>query len=442
MTRTVQRIRLPIRRSAKAVGDRPALRQGNVYLSDSHRAQILSGRTETLIRISDRMTSCKARQYPFSQGRQTARLHGGNMHRNRIASGGECNYHIFLNSVEDIASIIRTAELTPANTRVICSQNEETLRKNLSKLPEGFGISKALDELKTISFYTSTCFEGQDIIDPNGRSFIVSNAQKDHTLLDIATTFFQICGRIRKSNYNDEIVYFYSTTRYTDVSLEEFERATYKTLAEAEEIARSLNGLPDRFKAKLIRQLPYMNEPYIQVAGNELKIDRNMANFDIVNYKVVNGIYPSNSGVGERRRAGYERRGLYRASKHTVLSQRRVSFDKLFETYCAIKDEPVGYSLVPDYRLEIIEGINPLVKNSYDILGRDEVRRMKYHQSNIRREIIKRMSRAKDYRIVELINETLPLQKAISVARIKSESQEIYDELGIPRKSKATDLNN
>ena len=210
--------------------------------------------------------------------------------RNRIASGGECNYHIFLNSVEDIASIIRTAELTPENTRVICSQNEETLRKNLGKLPEGFGISKALDELKTISFYTSTCFEGQDIIDPNGRSFIVSNAQKDHTLLDIATTFFQICGRIRKSNYNDEIVYFYSTTRYTDVSLEEFERATYKTLAEAEEIARSLNGLPDRFKAKLIRQLPYMNEPYIQVAGNELKIDRNMANFDIVNYKVVNGI--------------------------------------------------------------------------------------------------------------------------------------------------------
>ena len=93
--------------------------------------------------------------------------------------------------MEDIASIIRTAELTPENTRVICSQNEETLRKNLGKLPEGFGISKALDELKTISFYTSTCFEGQDIIDPNGRSFIVSNAQKDHTLLDIATTFFR-----------------------------------------------------------------------------------------------------------------------------------------------------------------------------------------------------------------------------------------------------------
>ena len=81
MTRTVQRIRLPIRRSAKAVGYRPALRQGNVYLSDSHRAQILSGRTETLTRISDRMTSCKARQYPFSQGRQTARLHGGNMQK-------------------------------------------------------------------------------------------------------------------------------------------------------------------------------------------------------------------------------------------------------------------------------------------------------------------------------------------------------------------------
>lgn len=158
--------------------------------------------------------------------------------RNKIAGGGDCNYHIFLNSVEDIASIIRTAKLSPENTRVICSQSEETLRKNLAKLPEGFTVSRALDELKPISFYTSTCFEGQDIIDPNGRSFIVSHAQKEHTMLDISTTFMQICGRIRKSDYNDEIVHFYSTNRYlNDVSLEEFEQSTYRVLEETERFA-------------------------------------------------------------------------------------------------------------------------------------------------------------------------------------------------------------
>jgi hypothetical protein len=148
------------------------------------------------------------------------------------------NYHIFINSVDDISTIIRTARLTPENTRVICSQNEETLLKNLDKLPDGFTISKALDELKPISFYTSTCFEGQDIIDENGRSFIVSNARKDHTLIDISTTFIQICGRIRKSAYNDEIVHLYNTSQYLDVTFEEFEQATYTALEEAEEFIK------------------------------------------------------------------------------------------------------------------------------------------------------------------------------------------------------------
>jgi hypothetical protein len=145
------------------------------------------------------------------------------------------NYHIFINSVDDISTIIRTAKLTPENTRVICSQNEDTLKKNLDKLPDGFTISKALDDLKPISFYTSTCFEGQDIIDECGRTFIVNNARKDHTLIDILTTYTQICGRIRKSAYNDEIVHFYNTSQYLDVSFEEFEQGTHTALQSAEE---------------------------------------------------------------------------------------------------------------------------------------------------------------------------------------------------------------
>ena len=101
--------------------------------------------------------------------------------RNRIASGGECNYHIFLNSVEDIASIIRTAELTPENTRVICSQNEETLRKNLGKLPEGFGISKELVRDADFLFIPSMDIKKEDSV------------ERDYTRLDqfLASLEFQ-----------------------------------------------------------------------------------------------------------------------------------------------------------------------------------------------------------------------------------------------------------
>lgn len=157
--------------------------------------------------------------------------------QNKVRGNSDCNYHIFLNSVEDIASIIRTAKLAPDNTRVICSQSEDVIQKNLDKLPNGFTISKALDELKPISFYTSTCFEGQDIIDNNGRTFIVSSG-KEHTMMDISTSFIQICGRIRESKYRSEIVHFYSVNRYiSEISLEEFEEATYRALKEAQGLA-------------------------------------------------------------------------------------------------------------------------------------------------------------------------------------------------------------
>jgi len=365
--------------------------------------------------------------------------------RNRIADGGDCNYHIFLNSVEDIASIIHTAKLTPANTRVVCSQGEETLRKNLAKLPEGFGISNTLDELKTISFYTSTCFEGQDIIDPNGRSFIVSHAQKDHTMLDISTTFIQICGRIRKSDYNDEIVHLYSTNRYlADVSLEEFEQATYKVLEETEKSVIWLNNAPEKMKPKVIKQLPYLNEPYIKVVGNDVMIDRNMANFDIVNYKIVNNIYQSKCNViSELSQSGANITNdddYTTPDKIQLLAQRKISFKDLFELYCAIMEAPVSYSLAPDYRLEQIENKSPLVKEAYNMLGKDEVRRMKYHQSNIKRELIKRSGKALDYKIVDAIGETILPQRDLPVADVKRKLQSIYDDLEIRRRAKATDL--
>jgi hypothetical protein len=347
--------------------------------------------------------------------------------------------------VEDIVSIIRTAKLTPENTRVICSQNEESLRKNLDKLPDGFGISRTLDELKPISFYTSTCFEGQDIIDPNGRSFIVSHAQKEHTMLDISTTFIQICGRIRNSDYNDEIVHLYSTSRYlTDVSLETFEQATYKALEEAELFANWLNSAPDKQKPKVLKQVAYMKEPFIKVVGNEVMIDRNMANFEIVNYKIVNNIYQSKSNViRELTQSGANITNdddYTTPDKIQLLAQRKISFKDLFELYCTIVDAPVSYSLTPNYRLEQIESKSPLVKQAYNTLGKDEVRRMKYHQSNIKRELIKRSGKALDYKIVDTISETIQPQIALPVTDVKQKLQSIYDDLRIERRAKATDL--
>ena len=61
-----------------------------------------------------------------------------------------------------------------------------------------------------------------------------------------------------------------------------------------------------------------------------------MSNFDIVNYKVVNGIYSSKYNVIQELEKGgatVTNDEDYTAPQSIrLLSQRRVSFDKLFET--------------------------------------------------------------------------------------------------------------
>lgn len=130
------------------------------------------------------------------------------------------NLHIFLNSVECAKAMTDALKLTPEVARIVCAKNEQ----NKTKLG-GFPISSTADEVKRINFYTSTAFEGCDIYDKKGMTFIVSDKVKRHSYMDISTSMIQICGRIRDSRYK-EIVHLYDTLPYRDITLEDFRKAT------------------------------------------------------------------------------------------------------------------------------------------------------------------------------------------------------------------------
>jgi len=136
------------------------------------------------------------------------------------------NLHFFVNSVDFIADVIKKANLQPHQVRIICSNNSSPGRgrkSNQKKLGDEYKIATTVDPAMPINFYTSTCFEGCDIYDDNGRTYIVSDKNKSHTLLDISTLIIQICGRIRDSRYKTEITHIFSETRYNQfVSYAEF----------------------------------------------------------------------------------------------------------------------------------------------------------------------------------------------------------------------------
>ena len=146
------------------------------------------------------------------------------------------NLHFFVNSVEFIADSIKKAGLKPEQVRIICSNNisqGKGHKSNQKKLGDSFIIATTTDEVKHINFYTSTCFEGCDIYDENGRTYIVSDKNKSHTLLDISTLIIQICGRIRNSLYKSDICHIHTETRYNQfISLDEFKAYSEKQIQE------------------------------------------------------------------------------------------------------------------------------------------------------------------------------------------------------------------
>ena len=89
----------------------------------------------------------------------------------------EHNLHIFVNSVEFIAKVIDLAKLTPEQVKVVCSVSGDNGENNQRKLGKDYPIGQPSDPVRKINFYTSTCFEGCDLYDENGVTFIVSDEQ-------------------------------------------------------------------------------------------------------------------------------------------------------------------------------------------------------------------------------------------------------------------------
>lgn len=137
------------------------------------------------------------------------------------------NLHFFVNSVDFISKVLKRLKLNPELVKVVCSKNDKNNKKknNQEKLGKKYPIEESQDKAKRINFYTSTCFEGCDIFDEEGRTYIISDGNKAHTLLDISTLMIQICGRIRNSIYKDNIMHIFSKTRYNDsMTVEDYEQ--------------------------------------------------------------------------------------------------------------------------------------------------------------------------------------------------------------------------
>ena len=217
-----------------------------------------------------------------------------------------------------------------------------------------------------------------------------------------------------------------------------------KAVATAEQNAKAYDQTVGAERERLIKDhLP--KSPYIGVDGNgRIVMDRNLANYEIVNYNIVNGIYRSQVNMV----AALKDAGLNVVTSteedepdeklESLKSIERTSFKDIFEEYCSLKAKPIKYDLT--FRESRIAQEKPLVVEAYMKLGPEKVRQMKYHIYNIKRELVKLSHETQDVKIFLLIDPKLEKGVAIPRSEIKEQLENAYKTLGINYKAKATEL--
>lgn len=107
---------------------------------------------------------------------------------------------IYVNSVNNILSIIKKAGLGPEEVNILCADTSE----NRSKIKKKLGTKYKIGEVplkgqphKMFTFCTRTVYLGADFCSTNARTFIISDANIESLAVDISLDLPQILGRQR-----------------------------------------------------------------------------------------------------------------------------------------------------------------------------------------------------------------------------------------------------
>lgn len=212
-----------------------------------------------------------------------------------ITVNGHKSYEafFFLNSVREIANIIKSSGLTNENCRVICADETEN-RKKLGEIE----ISTSVSESKQFNFITCKSFEGADFFSETGLCFVVSNTHVQHTLASIDIDIPQIAGRIRnKENpFRNMIVHIFNTKNDKPfISYEDYKEATLKELDIAKERVAAFNQLSPEAKKQQAKEV--RDSLYIRYANGLFEVNDRAVNYILYEYKLMHQIYSSLQGL-------------------------------------------------------------------------------------------------------------------------------------------------
>lgn len=271
---------------------------------------------------------------------------------------------IFLNSVDNIASIIKKCELVPDEVNIIVGNSEENDKK-ISKIGKGFSRGRLPlkgEPHKKFTFCTSTAFAGCDFYSTVASSFVICDPMRSNTTIDIATDLVQIAGRqrLQENPFRRFLTMVYKVgnfERSEDEFIADMERRRRLTDSEIADVLGTVDPELREKKIKDIMRLQRMcnfSETFTMydadsgnVCFNDFAYASQQYVYDLQKHNYANGIAVRNllesSGFALQGNQSYEASDDYAQQMEQMVTTE--SFADRIKNYCELRDSNSIYAL-------------------------------------------------------------------------------------------------
>lgn len=360
---------------------------------------------------------------------------------------------IFLNSVDNIASIIKKCELVPDEVNIIVGNSEENDKK-ISKIGKGFSRGRLPlkgEPHKKFTFCTSTAFAGCDFYSTVASSFVICDPMRSNTTIDIATDLVQIAGRqrLQENPFRRFLTMVYKVgnfERSEDEFIADMERRRRLTDSEIADVLGTVDPELREKKIKDIMRLQRMcnfSETFTMydadsgnVCFNDFAYASQQYVYDLQKHNYANGIAVRNllesSGFALQGNQSYEASDDYAQQMEQMVTTE--SFADRMKNYCELRDSNSIYALA----LNNIESRFPQLKLFYEELGSERIRALGYKEKELKNEV---NIRHLNNRLTEEMCRCFPIgDKLYSRDEIKGIMEAVFTKAGIKKIGKITEL--
>ena len=360
----------------------------------------------------------------------------------------------YFNSISDIIRVINKTNLSPSQVNIICADDGNNQNK-LSKIGHSIGkIPLRNEKNKMFTFCTKTAYIGSDFYSDNASSYVFADPNIKSLALDISLDLPQIVGRQRnrENPFKNNIVIFYKTKRKDDKDLTEEEFK--KTQEERRKLTEEL--LEFYKKGNNIQKTGY-----IQKLRDSIEISKYENDFISISKKTGEPVYNSFIDIANERswevsQNDYQDKISVTKSLESLASniseyqselEKEVQnfldnkfystgiFREKMKMYCEFMDKHNGNKEVSNMIYFKIK--DPKYRKYYNFYGTSGCSAKKYQEKNLELGMI---DVSKESELSSVVHKKFQVNSRYTLKEIKLVLQDIYRDLGITSKPKATDL--